>query len=439
MMLVMMASRFRDRASQPFHGPLRAAMPRRLSVAHIILLGASACLNGTELVSPPYQPPSPITIVFHPDSADAATASALGWSAGIPGIEITLTADSTNSVPQTFQGSDSGTLVLDQLAAGRYSVSAIRWLADSERAKLPPGDDAVGFMTRFGLTAPVAAARLSLAMVADRRRGIVISEWKGDAIQAPGQSEAYYYSGYVRLYNNSDSTIYLDGMIIGEGFAWQFDYPNFPCSLYQPYALDSLGFWARVFHQLPGSGQDYPLGPGETAVLATDAIDHRPLYPIGLDLRQANFEFYAGQSDVDNPNVPNAVSVGTESEFGGHGLYWGVLGTIVWVARPFDLSTMHTEVIPSGGIWARIPASALVDVVAVKTTYQGGYPECPSLVNSIFDREAVQLLGAPPEDQLLAYRRRQLPFTIAGPSVLPHSPTAAWDFVTAPRNPWTIP
>src|SRR2546425_4745213 len=108
-----------------------------------------------------------------------------------------------------------------------------------------------------------------------------------------------------------------------------------------------------------------------------------------------------------------------------------------WLAP--STSTMHTEVIPSEGIWARIPASALVDVVAVKTTYQGGYPECPSLVNSIFDREAVQLLGAPPEDQLLAYRRRQLPFTIAGQSVLQHSHTAAWDFVTAPRNPWTIP
>src|SRR5439155_21029120 len=168
-----------------------AFRPRvRLTVlATTVVIGA--CLSGTELVSPPYQPPSTITFVFHPDSADAATASALGWSAGIPGIEITLIADSTNSAPQVFQGSDSGTLALDQLPAGVYSVGAVRWLADSERAKLPPGDDADGFMTRFGLTAPVAASRLRIAMVADRRRGVVISEWKGAPLYTA--SEATYY------------------------------------------------------------------------------------------------------------------------------------------------------------------------------------------------------------------------------------------------------
>ena len=414
-----------------------AFRPRvRLTVlATTVVIGA--CLSGTELVSPPYQPPSTITIVFHPDSADAATASALGWSAGIPGIEITLIADSTNSAPQVFQGSDSGTLALDQLPAGRYSVSAVRWLADSERAKLPPGDDAVGFMTRFGLTAPVAAARLRIAMVADRRRGVVISEFKGDAIQAPGQSEAYYYSGYVRLYNNSDHTIYLDGMIIGEGFAWQFDYPNFPCSLYQPYALDSLGIWARVFHQLPGSGQDYPLGPGETAVLATDAIDHRPLYPIGLDLRQANFEFYGGSADVDNPSVPNAVDVGVRSMPLGHGLFWQ-LAAVAFVALPFDLATIHTEFF-GNGLWGRIPASALLDVMAMKTTYHSGYPECELLVHPRFDRQAVQLLGARPEDDLLAYRRLQLPFSIGGQPVLQHTGTSAWDFNVVPRDPFAKP
>ncbi len=102
-----------------------------------LVLSTSACLNGTELVSLPYQPPSTITFVFHPDSADAATASALGWSAGIPGIEITLIADSTNSAPQVFQGSDSGTLALDQLPAGVYSVSAVR-LACGLRAGQTP-------------------------------------------------------------------------------------------------------------------------------------------------------------------------------------------------------------------------------------------------------------------------------------------------------------
>ena len=351
---------------------------------------------------------------------------------------MTVTPDTAGGSPQVLQGSDSGTVLLDHLA-GRYTIDVERWLTDSERAQLPTVDDGVGFVARVGLITATTTARMSVTMAASRRRSLVISEWKGDVIEYLGASDGYFFSGYLRLYNNTDTTIYLDGLIIGEGFAWQFDYPNFPCSLYQPYALDALGIWARFFHQLPGSGQDYPLRAGETVVLATDAIDHRPLYPIGLDLRQANFEFYAGASDVDNPAVPNALSVGPRTAWFGHGLFWSELGTVVWIAHPFDLTTMHTEVIPFGLVWARIPASALIDVMAIKTTYQAGYPECPRLVLPIFDRHAVQLLGVPFKDDTLAYRRLQVPFTISGHAVLQHTRNSAWDFVTAPRNPFAVP
>jgi hypothetical protein len=142
---------------------------------------------------------------------------------------------------------------------------------------------------------------------------------------------------------------------------------------------------------------------------------------------------------VDNPNVPNAVSVGTRDAFFGHGLFWDGLGTVVWVARPFNLETMHTEVIPAGSVWARIPATALIDVMAIKTTYQSGYPECPTLVLPMFDRRAVQLLGAPFKDDTLAYQRLQVPFTIGGQAVLQHTRNSAWDFTTSPRDPFAKP
>ena len=380
-----------------------------------------------------------VTLEFRADSEDASTAAALGWTNGIPGAHVTVTpADTSGGARRLLQGSDSGTLFLDQLA-GRYTIDLERWLTDSERAHLAPGDDAVGFVAHTVLVTENATAQMRVDMVASRRRGIVISEWKGDPLEYLGASDAYYFSGYLRLYNNSDTTIYLDGLLIGEGFAWQFDYPTFPCSFYQLYSLDPLGIWARYFHQLPGSGQDYPLGAGKTVVLATDAIDHRPLYPIGLDLRQANFEFYAGASDVDNPAVPNAPSVGTRDAFFGHGLWWSDVGTVVWVARPFELVSMHTEVVPSGGVWARIPANALIDVMAIKTSYKAGYPECPRLVLPTFDRDAVQLLGVPFKDDTLAYRRLQVPFTISGHAVLQHTRNSGWDFTTVRRDPFAQP
>jgi hypothetical protein len=278
---------------------------------------------------------------------------------------------------------------------------------------------------------------MPVAMVGSRRHGIMISEWKGDQVQAANH-ETYSYTGYLRLYNNTDTTIYLDGFVVGSGLAAQFNYPNYPCSLYLPYAFDPSGIWANWFQQLPGRGTDYPLPPGGTAVLATDAIDHRPLYPIGLDLRQANFEFYAGAADVDNPDVPNALDIGVRATPGGHGLLWAGLGNVAFIARPLDPSALHTEFF-GNGTWARIPAAALLDVMAMKTTYKSGYTECSWLVHPRFDRQPVQLLGRPLVDDTLAYRRRQLPFTIVGRPVLQYTRTSAWDFTVKSRHPFAVP
>lgn len=410
----------------------------RLCAASLAGLGVLACLGGTELVSPPRAPVTTIMLEFRAEPEDLATATVLGWADGIPAVAVTLAPeDSANGAPQQLHGSDTGTLTLSQLAGGRYVVDAVRWLTDAERAQLPAGDDALGFVARVELSTATATARMPIALVASRRRGIVISEWKGDPLFTVSEG-TYYFSAYLRLYNNADTTVYLDGLIIGSGLASQSDLPNFPCSLYLPYALDPLGVWANRFHQLPGRGTDYPLLPGETAVLATDAIDHRPLFSLGLDLRGADFEFYAGGSDVDNPDVPNTGDVGVRSDGLGHGLFWSSLGKVAFVALRFDLATIHTEFF-GNGTWARIPASALLDVMAMKTTYQSGYPECTWLVHPSFDRQAVKQLGARPEDDLLAYRRLQLPFTVGGRPVLQHTHTSAWDFTVALRDPFARP
>jgi hypothetical protein len=173
-------------------------------------------------------------------------------------------------------------------------------------------------------------------------------------------------------------------------------------------------------------------------VLATDAIDHRPLFSEGLDLHDADFEFYGAGGDVDNPAVPNAVDVGVDADPVGHGLFWDGLETVAFLARPFDLSTMQVKALGSGKA-ALVPAADLLEVISMKTTWQGAYPECPSLVHPRFDREAAQLLGARPEDDLLAYRRRPLPLTIGGLAVLQYTRSSAWDFGISPRDPFANP
>jgi len=79
-------------------------------------------------------------------------------------------------------------------------------------------------------------------------------------------------------------------------------------------------------------------------------------------------------------------------------LFWDAsgVGAVARVARPFDPATLHTEIIV-GRAWARIPASALLDVAADKTLDQGDYPNGSSgVVNPRFDRQAVNGFGANP-------------------------------------------
>jgi hypothetical protein len=418
----------------------RAPWLRSLA-ALLMVLGATACLGETTLLTPPKPPATTVTLSLTADVEDTATADALGWRNGIPDVAVTVTPQDSSSPPQQFQGSAAGAVTLGQLAGGKYVVEGVRWLTDAERAQLPAGDDAVGFVTRLNLNTAAPDAYDSVQMVASRRHGLTISEWRGGAIDLQG-TDGYFFSGYVRLYNNTDSTIYLDGVLIGEGFAWQYGYANFPCSLYQSFMTDPLGIWARFFHQLPGNGRDYPLKPGATAVIATDAIDHRPLFPLGLDLRQANFELYDDGEDVDNPNVPNAPSVGPGSEFFGHGLFWSVLATVVWIARPVDLTTIHTDVDATGYRYARIPANALLDVMAIETTYPNQYANetCAAFVLPQFDRQAVEILGANIyRDDTLAYKRLELPFAINGLPVLQYTRTSAWDFTIGARTPFARP
>jgi hypothetical protein len=252
---------------------------------------------------------------------------------------------------------------------------------------------------------------------------------------------AYLFNGYLRLYNNADTTAYLDGLIVGRGLAAQFDYPNFGCDVYRPYSEDPAGIWSLRFVQLPGTGTQYPLPPGQAAVLVTDAIDHRPLFPGALDLRDADFEYYAGGGDIDNPSVPNAAELGEPTPLG-HGLLWSSLGNVVFLTLPLDAAALHRELLPGNQDlrWARFPKEKLLDVMAIKTPYLAGYPECARIVNASFDREAVKLLnfGSGPKDTL-AYRRLAVPFTVGGQAVLQHTRWSALDFGVTPRTPFARP
>ena len=132
---------------------------------------------------------------------------------------------------------------------------------------------------------------------------IVISEIY--ACGPPG-SGLYYQDKYVEFYNQTDSVVYLDGLIVAVVFA------NYYLGI--RYANDPDYVHTKSIYQFPGSGKDYPIHPGQFIVCAAEAINHKLVAPNSIDLSHADFEFYKPNgTGIDNPNVPNMIYIYQDS------------------------------------------------------------------------------------------------------------------------------
>jgi hypothetical protein len=204
---------------------------------------------------------------------------------------------------------------------------------------------------------------------------------------------------------------------------------------------DPEGIWTRWIEAFPGSGRQHPLAPGEAVFVATDAIDHREFITILLDLSGADFEFI-GSRDVDNPGVPNMVTLGDEWSpgIGGHGLYFN-FDVVAGVAEPVDVSSLVKDNLPvnTPRFW-RIPKAKILDVVSVSPLPAREalslFPPCPQYVNATFDRQRAQLV-----DVLGANGIQRLRFTTLadGRKILQRTKTSSRDFVGRAPSPGVIP
>jgi hypothetical protein len=256
----------------------------------------------------------------------------------------------------------------------------------------------------------------------------------------------YSFGTYLELYNNSDTTIYLDGKLIGlgPGFIRDFSTSVFnpvSCEEGAPYQLDPDGLWSRFIWKVPGSGRDYPLGPGGAAVLARDAVDHTRIDPRLADLSRADFEFI-GSTDADNPAVPNLINVGTKEFFSvvGHGLIVGFPG-IYYIADTVDLSSLPTARLPAHvELSLRIPRAKVLEVFASALTPSleaNQQPMCPQWIDPVFDRQPGGFLGELTTNTVV---RRVFTTLPDGRVVLLRTKATANDFVLAPRaTPGVVP
>ncbi len=382
-----------------------------------------------------------VTVVL--TGEDSALAAMIGIGNGVlPDAEVTIERSGTAGSLQSAVTDSAGTVQFEGLLEGRYSVSTIRILTPEEIAQLGAENaDVNAFGGGAEKKVEPPSTETSLEAVAGRRGSLVISELSVPIARLPSGND-YLYGDYIELYNNSDAPISLKGKILSRIIEYGTRaYDEYRCERWEPYQADPEGMWTRYFEAFPSG----VLRPGETVVVAQDAIDHRVVNSRLQDLTRADFELI-GPADVDNPSVPNMVSLGavyTDGVARTHGLPWGVTDIIVAVSDVLDLESLPVNIpIHQLNDHRRIPGEKILDVLSIAPTPEQEAamdflsPKCPRFTHENFDRRHASLLDT---YALNGVQRRLFATLPDGRKILLRTKTSARDFRAGPATPGWIP
>jgi hypothetical protein len=433
-----------------FRRLIRFQPPPLSALVCIAALALSACGGGTvdETIAPVLPPVdttggtvqrATLTVRVAVSADDSALVAATGVS--LAGLTVRLERSGSTDPVRTALTTANGVVVFAQLPEGLYVLSLDRPLTPAERQRLPATERDVALLAggaQLTVAPPTRAATLDL--VASRRGSLVLSELYRRSPFVGGA--AYPWANYWEVYNSSDTIIFLDGILLFRtphvpvGSQW----PTEPCATVNvAERLDPDGLWAISIYAFPGAGREFPLPPGETRVLAVDAMDHAS---VGLpDLSRAQFEMIGTASDIDNPAAANMLRlVGTTGGLGrGENMISGSMyGLALPVARDTSalLRRQVTNVGARIGVF-RIPRDALLDVVGAaqpdaqlmaSASWPEGLRPCEPWALPQYERSRSKLFS-PEEPQ--AVRRKSLGRTAEGREILQRTGTASRDFELA--------
>ena len=378
-----------------------------------------------------------LTVRVSVDAADATVANSAGVS--VIGTTVHLTRAIAGFTPQSTTVEAGGTVRFENLLDGVYTISADRPLSTTEIARLSPADRDVTLFaggTDVAVSPPTNVTK-EVALVGNRRGSLVISElFPFNAVTTTGT--AYGLGTYIEVYNNSDTTAYLDGMLLFRTplQAHKDLSPEFPCSgSPQALRLDSTILIGTVVHAFPGTGQDYPILPGQAKVIAMDAMDHRPAGGADqLDLSEADFEQIGTEADIDNPFVPNMVRVLAGG--GAFGRGYPFLNTpLMWVlmdsrarneGRAFAYPNTSGDGANPTSVTIEYPSRYRLDILGVQSVpISEATPQCSPWTSPAFDNAPAALVNS---FVRIAISRKTLGRTTDGREILQRTRTSARDF-----------
>lgn len=220
-----------------------------------------------------------------------------GFISGFPGIPHILDSATVNLQSRTHDylasrmtGPD-GSVSFENLASGEYTLFARREIRIENNKKVFTGGGDI-YIESPEVMSDTIKTRLVAAS------DLMINEIYYCGATCP----YYYYDQFVELYNASQDTLYLDGIILTRQL--QSAEPD----------MEEVDYVKAIYgFQFPGTpvtGRDYPILPGQFIVIASDAFDNTAWCETSVDLSSADWEcFNPLGSDFDNPAVPNIVNI----------------------------------------------------------------------------------------------------------------------------------
>lgn len=340
----------------------------------------------------------------------------------ISNVDLSIKNLTTGNV-QTAKTNDKGEYTFQSISTGTYDITAkITISAEDYTAATGIATNTAVIYNASVLNkviTPDFSGKLDLTLITGTTNPWVIKQvyYAGsDVVEG-----AVYRDQFIEIYNNSDKVLYADGLYFAELTGRQSLTNNsynvlkdgqldWSKSIDMPVNIDANNdyVYTKALHMIPGTGQQYPVQPGKSIIIAQTAQNHKQPFTgadqtsisvrkpeLTVDLSAAQFEaHYASyganqlDSDVDNPNSVNIEVL----QMGGRDMIFDTNGRTAYIIfkindGPRDLKQYYypLKAAPSASEkkYYQIPNKYILD--AVETQPQAASARIPKKLSASYD------------------------------------------------------
>jgi hypothetical protein len=218
------------------------------------------------------------------------------------GVEVTLTNKQSGNEIKA-QSNENGVAQFPKVERGLYDIKATIYFSsqDAEKVSTISKDINVGGILTDKLIDSQANATFNLNLSVSYFSSIIIKQVYYSGCLTPEGAKFLAKDSFFELYNNSEHTVYLDGLIYGEV------YGNTTGTTPSFFNTDQNNVYVYNAFKIPGDGSKHPLEPGKSVVIATSAYDFTKDNTKSIDLSKAQFEFFMDKG-ADTKDIPNELS-----------------------------------------------------------------------------------------------------------------------------------